>query len=101
MVALGICNIGASFFSSMPITGSFTRTAVNSASGVMTPLGGLFTGALVLLGLGFLTETFYFIPKSVLAGIIILAMYYMVHFDKIADIWRAKRKMISNCSFHV
>lgn len=91
MVALGICNIGASFFSSMPITGSFTRTAVNSASGVMTPLGGLFTGALVLLGLGFLTETFYFIPKSVLAGIIILAMYYMVHFDKIADIWRAKR----------
>uniref|UniRef100_A0A1A9VJ16 STAS domain-containing protein n=1 Tax=Glossina austeni TaxID=7395 RepID=A0A1A9VJ16_GLOAU len=41
MVALGMCNILASFVSSMPVTGSFTRTAVNNASGVKTPLGGL------------------------------------------------------------
>lgn len=46
MIALGVSNIFSSFFSSMPITGSFTRTAVNNASGVKTPLGGMFTGTL-------------------------------------------------------
>lgn len=34
MIALGLCNIAASFSMSIPITGSFTRTAVNNASGV-------------------------------------------------------------------
>ncbi|KMQ95241.1 sodium-independent sulfate anion transporter [Lasius niger] len=44
MIALGVCNIFGSFVRSMPVTGSFTRTAVNHASGVKTPLGGIFTG---------------------------------------------------------
>ena len=37
MVALGICNFMSSFVSAMPITGSFSRTAVNSASGRALP----------------------------------------------------------------
>lgn len=46
MIALGVSNILGSFFSSIPVTGSFTRTAVNSASGVKTQFGGIFTGKL-------------------------------------------------------
>lgn len=42
--ALGVCNILGSFVRSFPTAGSFSRTAVNSASGVRTPLGGLLTG---------------------------------------------------------
>jgi len=44
MITLGFCNIVGSFLLSMPISGSFTRSAVNSASGVRTPFGGLYTG---------------------------------------------------------
>lgn len=44
MLTLGLCNVIGSFFQSMPITGSFSRSAVNNASGVRTPLGGLYTG---------------------------------------------------------
>jgi sodium-independent sulfate anion transporter 11 len=44
MITLGFCNIVGSFFMSMPISGSFTRSAVNNASGVRTPFGGLYTG---------------------------------------------------------
>ena len=40
LIALGIANILSSFVSSYPITGSFSRTAVNSQSGVRTPAGG-------------------------------------------------------------
>lgn len=72
MIALGLCNIASSFFQSIPITGSFTRTAVNHNSGVKTPLGGVVTGCLVLLALGLLTSTFYFIPKTTLAAVSII-----------------------------
>lgn len=44
MITLGFCNIVGSFLLSMPISGSFTRSAVNNASGVRTPFGGLYTG---------------------------------------------------------
>ncbi|XP_016999178.2 sodium-independent sulfate anion transporter [Drosophila takahashii] len=92
MVALGMCNIMGSFVLSMPVTGSFTRTAVNNASGVKTPLGGAVTGALVLMALAFLTQTFYFIPKCTLASIIIAAMISLVELHKIKDMWKSKKK---------
>lgn len=44
LLTLSLCNVLGSFASSMPITGSFSRSAVNHASGVRTPMGGLFTG---------------------------------------------------------
>ncbi|XP_012285866.1 sodium-independent sulfate anion transporter isoform X2 [Orussus abietinus] len=91
MLALGLTNILGSFVRSMPVTGSFTRTAVNHASGVRTPLGGFFTGALVLLAAGLLTSTFRFIPKATLAGVITCAMYYMLDFKTYMLLWRAKK----------
>lgn len=91
MLALGLCNLFGSFFQSMPVTGSMTRTAVNNASGVRTTLGGIVTGGLVLLSLGFLTGTFKFIPKTTLAGVIICAMIKMVDPKDIKEIWRSKR----------
>lgn len=94
MVALGLANILSSFFSSIPISGSFTRTAINNASGVKTVLGGAITGALVLMTLAFLTNTFYFIPKATLSAIIIAAMIFMVEYDRIAEIWRSKSIVI-------
>ena len=40
LIALGVANIMSSFVSSFPVTGSFSRTAVNSQSGVQTPAAG-------------------------------------------------------------
>lgn len=67
MISIGLSNIGGAFFSSMPITGSFSRTVVNKASGVESPMGGLVTGTLVIVALQFLTPYFFFIPKAALA----------------------------------
>lgn len=47
LLTLGLCNLVGSFASSIPITGSFSRSAVNHASGVRTPLGGVYTGTCV------------------------------------------------------
>lgn len=64
LLTLGICNVLGSCANSMPVTGSFSRSAVNHASGVKTPMGGLYTGILILLALSFITPYFYFIPKG-------------------------------------
>lgn len=90
MIALGFCNLFGSFVRSMPVAGSFTRTAINSASGVKTPMGGIVTGLLVLLACGLLTSAFKFIPKCTLAAVIIVAMYYMLEFHIFRVLWRSK-----------
>jgi len=91
MIALGASNIVGGFFSSMPTTGSFSRTAVNCASGVRTQLGGLFTGALVMVCLACLMPYCAFIPKAVLAAVIMTAVIFSVEHHVIHPIWESKR----------
>ncbi|XP_064603383.1 sodium-independent sulfate anion transporter-like isoform X2 [Liolophura sinensis] len=91
LIAIGVGNLISSFFGAYPITGSFSRTAVNSQSGVATPMGGLVTGALVLLALGLLTPWFYYIPRSSLAAVIISAVIYMVDYKIVLTLWRVNK----------
>ncbi|XP_073876940.1 sodium-independent sulfate anion transporter isoform X7 [Macaca fascicularis] len=91
LLAIGLTNVLGSFVSSYPVTGSFGRTAVNSQSGVCTPAGGLVTGVLVLLSLGYLTSLFYYIPKSALAAIIIMAVAPLFDTKIFRTLWRVKR----------
>lgn len=91
MIALGMCNLISSFVRSIPVTGSFTRSAVNNASGVETQFGGIYTGAVVLLALGLLTHTFEFIPNASLAAVIIAAMFTMMNFQDVIVIWKTKK----------
>ncbi|KAH0540910.1 sodium-independent sulfate anion transporter [Cotesia glomerata] len=91
LIAIGLANLGCSFVQSFPGTGSLSRSAVNNASGVRTPLGGLYTGILVVLALLFLTPYFYFIPKACLAAIIISAVIFMVEVKVIKPMWRTKK----------
>uniref|UniRef100_A0A5G2R5I2 Solute carrier family 26 member 11 n=1 Tax=Sus scrofa TaxID=9823 RepID=A0A5G2R5I2_PIG len=93
LLAIGLTNILGSLFSSYPVTGSFGRTAVNAQSGVCTPAGGLMTGerALVLLSLDYLTSLFYYIPKSALAAVIIMAVAPLFDTKILGTLWRVKR----------
>jgi sodium-independent sulfate anion transporter 11 len=100
MIALGLCNFFGSFVSSMPTTGSFSRTAVNSASGVQTPFGGVYTGALVLLALGVLMPACAYIPKATLAAVIITAVIFSVEYHLIVPMWKSKSKMVVFVCFH-
>jgi len=91
MIAIGTSNILGSFVSSYPITGSFSRTAINAQSGVETPAGGVFTGILVILGLAFLTPTFFYIPKAALAAVIISAVIFMVDTGTVYRLWKSHK----------
>lgn len=75
---IGVVNFLGSFFSAMPITGGFSRTAVNSESGVKSPLSGLVTTACVLVSIYKLADAFYWIPKATLSAIIITAVWPII-----------------------
>lgn len=91
LIAIGVSNIGNSFMQAFPGTGSLSRSAVNNASGVRTPLGGVYTGLLVILSLLFLTPYFSFIPRATLAAIIIAAVIFMVEVKVVRPMWRTKK----------
>lgn len=75
---IGTVNLVGSFLSCMPVTGGFSRTAVNAESGVKSPLGGVVTSACVLVSIYALTGAFYWIPKATLAAIIVVAVWQIV-----------------------
>ena len=92
MIALGLCNIFGSFVQSMPTTGSFSRTAVNSSSGVKTAMGGVYTGLLVIVCLAFLMPYCAFIPKATLAAVIMTAVIFSVEHHVIRPMWSSKSR---------
>ncbi|VVC45753.1 SLC26A/SulP transporter domain,STAS domain [Cinara cedri] len=91
LLAVGLCNIGNSFFHAYPGSGSFSRSAVCSASGARTPMEGLYAGILVIISLMFFTTHMYFIPKASLAAIIVAAVIFMVEVRVVKPIYRSKK----------
>ncbi|XP_025835903.1 sodium-independent sulfate anion transporter-like [Agrilus planipennis] len=91
MVTLGLCNILGSFVQSMPATGAFTRSAVSNASGVRTPMAGLYSGTIILLALTFLTPYFYYVPSATLAAVLISAVMFMVDYEIIPKLWKINK----------
>lgn len=80
LVALGTSNIVGSFFQSYPVTGSFSRSAISGETGGKTNLAALFTVGMVVLTLSFLTPLFYYVPKAVLASIIMVSVVKLIDF---------------------
>ena len=78
LFAIGFANLVGSFFRSITISGSFSRSAVNDRSGANTPLTNVIAAALVGLTLLFLTPLFRFLPVPALAAIIIVACIGMI-----------------------
>lgn len=91
MVAIGMSNLMGSFVSAFPVSGSFSRSAVNHNSGVRTPFGGVMTGSLVLLALATLAPYFELIPQTSLSSIIIAAVIPMIKFSDIKIVWKSNK----------
>ncbi|WAQ96757.1 S2611-like protein [Mya arenaria] len=91
LLAIGAANIMSSFVSAYPVTGSFSRTAVNSQSGVRTPMAGVWTGGIIILALAFLTPLFEYVPKSALSAVIISAVIQMVDYEIVMKFWKIEK----------
>lgn len=91
LIALGTANIAGAFFRAMPVTGGFSRTAVNKDAGANTPLAGIITAIVISIVLLFFTPLLYFLPKSILGAIIIVAVFGLVDIHEVKYLWKVKK----------
>lgn len=92
LVSIGIAKIGGSLFQSLPSSASFSRSALNLSMGARTQVSSLIAAGLVLLTLLFLTPLFEYMPKAVLAAIILQAVIGLVEIHEAQELWRTDRQ---------
>ncbi len=88
---LGLANLAGSVFGAYPVTGGFSRTAVNAQAGARTTMAGLVTALAVGLTLLVLTPAFHFLPKATLAAIIMVAVSGLVDIAEVKHLWHVER----------
>jgi len=91
LIGQGLAKIAAAFSHSMPVSGSFSRSALNLASNAKTGLSSIISAVFVLLTLLFFTAPLYHLPKPVLAAIIMMAVISLVNFKTVINAWRANK----------
>jgi len=91
LVAQGLAKVAAAVVQSMPVSGSFSRSALNLASDAKTGLSSIVSALAVLLTLLFFTSLLYNLPKPVLAAIIIMAVLGLINFPALRSAWRTNR----------
>jgi SulP family sulfate permease len=87
----GLANLGGSFFQCMPGSGSLTRSAINQQAGARTQWSGVVSAfAVALIMLAFAPHA-RLIPRSALAGLLMLTAARMVNPREIRLHLRASR----------
>ncbi|MBU1397278.1 MAG: STAS domain-containing protein, partial [Proteobacteria bacterium] len=90
LIGQGLANILGSFSNGYPVSGSFSRSAVNLQAGALTGLSSVFTSMAVVITLMFFTPLLYFLPQSVLAAVIMMAVIGLINVAGFIHAWKAK-----------
>jgi sulfate permease, SulP family len=90
-LGLGAANLAAAFGGGYPVAGGLSQSAVNDKAGARTPLALVFASAALALCLLFLADTLANLPKTVLAAVVLIAIYGLINFAAMLRIWRISR----------
>lgn len=91
LIALGMANIGSAVLGALPVTGGFSRTAVNDQAGARSPMAAIVTALVIGLVLVAFTPLFHYLPKTTLAAIILVAVAQLVDIAEVKHLWHVKR----------
>lgn len=91
LIGQGLANLASGVSQGFPVSGSFSRSAVNYNAGAVTGLSSVFAGLLVLLTLLFFTGLLYHLPQAVLAAIIMMAVAGLINFKAIIHAWQTHK----------
>lgn len=81
LIALGMTNVASSIMSGYPVTGSFTRTAVNAQFGATSLLAGAISSLIVFAAMYVLLPVIALLPLAALAPIIIQGAIGVITFS--------------------
>lgn len=91
LVAIGVATVAAGLSKGYPVSGSFSRTAVNESTGARTQLSAVISAAVVALALVILTPLFRPLPNAVLASVVVMAVIGLVDVAEARRLYRVKR----------
>jgi SulP family sulfate permease len=91
LVGQGLAKLAAAFAHSMPVSGSFSRSALNLAADAHSWVASVVSACAVLLTLLFMNTLLYDLPKPVLAAIIMMAVVGLINFRALGSAWRTQR----------
>ena len=91
LIGQGLAKVAAAFCHSMPVSGSFSRSALNLASHARSGWSSLYAAAFVLATLAFFTPLLHHLPRPALAAMILLAVFNLIDLEGMRSAWRAQR----------
>ncbi|MFC1797063.1 SulP family inorganic anion transporter [Pseudomonadota bacterium] len=91
LIGQGMSNIAGSMFQAYPVSGSFSRSAVNINAGAVTGFSSVVTVVAVAITLLLLTPLLYYLPQATLAVVIMVAVAGLIKFKPMIHAWQANR----------
>jgi sulfate permease, SulP family len=91
LAGLGLANLVAGVVAAFPVTGGFSRSAVNAQAGARSGLASVVTAGLVLLTLLLLTPAFRDLPQAALGAIVVVAVAGLVDLREPRHLWHLRR----------
>ncbi|MCS7083710.1 MAG: SulP family inorganic anion transporter, partial [Aquificaceae bacterium] len=91
LIGQGLANFVGSFFKSFPVSGSFSRSAVNFQSGAKTGMANVISASFVIITLFLVGPLLYYLPRAVLSAIVITAVISLVKPKHFIEIWKTNR----------
>jgi len=92
LFALGISKILGSFFMAIPSSGSFSRSAINGNSGSKTNVSSIVSFVFMAFALLLLMPLFYYLPKAVLAAIILISVIGLFDYKEAINLWKTHKQ---------
>jgi len=91
LIGLGMSNFIGAMFGAYPITGSFSRSAVNHESGAKSGISAICTALLVGIILLLLTPVFEQMPLATLASIVISGVLGLLDYEEGIFLWHVHK----------
>ena len=91
LIGQGLAKLAAAVSQTMPVSGSFSRSAINLGTGARTGMSSVVCALCVSLTLLFLTPLLKHLPLPVLAAIIVMALSTLLNLRSLRNAWLASR----------
>jgi sulfate permease, SulP family len=92
LIGQGLANVSASFLQGYPVSGSFSRSAVNFNTGAITGFSSVVTTVIVAVTLLWLTPLLYHLPQATLAAVIMMAVASLIKVAPLTHAWRIQKQ---------
>ena len=91
LIGQGLAKVASGMSGAFPVSGSFSRSALNLYAGATSAWSTLFSAICVLFSLLFLADLLYYLPRSVLAALIIVPVFGLFDFSAFKRLFAISR----------